>query len=93
MGTWGPVNFEAACLRAGGRRRVNARRKRECLARRCEMQALMFSMPPGLRGWGFQTWLAGQLGVSKATISRYMKKYRAADWPRTRSGRIKPVRV
>ena len=60
MGTWGPVNFEAACLRAGGRRRVNARRKRECLARRCEMQALMFSVPPGLRGWGFQTWLAGQ---------------------------------
>ncbi len=65
--------------RAGGRRAYNARRRDEALLRRSEVARLSLhwsrAHSPLQRGKG--AWIARQLGVSEATISRDLAAIRA----------------
>lgn len=75
MPDWGSwtEDREAVIRRAGGRRRYNAQRRGEALLRRVYVARLSLAWTmthpnPLQRGKG--AWIARQLGVSEATISR-----------------------
>ena len=55
------------CRRAGGRRRYNRVRQFRAVQRRARLASML--LEEGL-GWGNQTRMAAQLGVSPSTISR-----------------------
>ncbi len=81
VSTWGDyAPDDVVARRAGGRRRYNAQRRFEATLRRCQVARLslrwaMAHPDPFQRGKG--AWIARQLGVSEATISRDLAAIRA----------------
>lgn len=63
-----PVSPEEAVRRAGGRRRYNAERRDQVLARRRQVADLLHKY--GLIKHGTQARIADELGVSRATVHR-----------------------
>ena len=63
-----PTDFTTVCRRAGGRRRYNAQRAAARQQRLAEVSRLLHVL--GLPGRGRGAWIAGILGVSRATICR-----------------------
>jgi len=73
---WSNFTTDAvANRRAGGRRHYNAMRQAAALVRQAMVAKLMLA---GGSQWGLQSQIARALGVDRATISRDVKKAKAA---------------
>jgi transcriptional antiterminator len=78
--TWSErTDFNAVCRRAGGRRGYNYRRQFCAEYRRLQLSQLWDKNPPLMRG--MQSRLAEELGVSRSTISRDLKRLRRRTRP------------
>jgi HTH domain len=79
-----PTTPDEMARRAGGRKRYNTWRKSMAFYRRCEISRLLTAQGAFRRG--YQTKLARQLGVSRATVCRDVAALRREGRPCTACG-------